>query len=52
MTTIALILSGSGVYDGSEIHEASLTYYFLDKAGINCLFPPLLLPNPPGSCTE
>lgn len=33
MTKIALLLSGCGVYDGSEIHEATLTLYFLAQAG-------------------
>ena len=30
---IAVILSGCGVYDGSEIHEATLTLYAIDKNG-------------------
>lgn len=30
---VAVVLSGCGVYDGSEIHEAVLTMYFLDKYG-------------------
>ena len=30
MSKCAVILSGCGVYDGSEIHEASLLSYFLD----------------------
>lgn len=33
MAKIGVVLSGSGVYDGSEIHEAVLTLYFLDKKG-------------------
>lgn len=33
MATIGVLLSGCGVYDGSEIHEATLTLYFLDRAG-------------------
>lgn len=38
---IGVILSGCGVMDGSEIHEATLTLYFLDKYGaeIVCLAP-------------
>lgn len=38
---VGVILSGCGVMDGSEIHEATLTLYFLDKAGaeIVCLAP-------------
>ncbi|MBF0370772.1 MAG: isoprenoid biosynthesis glyoxalase ElbB [Magnetococcales bacterium] len=30
---IGVVLSGCGVYDGAEIHEATLTLYFLDRAG-------------------
>ena len=29
----AVVLSGCGVYDGSEIHEATLTMYFISKHG-------------------
>lgn len=38
---VALILSGSGVYDGSEIHEAVVTLLALDRAGaeVQCLAP-------------
>jgi len=38
---VGVILSGCGYLDGSEIHEAVLTLYFLDKAGaeIVCLAP-------------
>ena len=38
---IGVLLSGCGVMDGSEIHEATLTLYFLDKAGaeIICIAP-------------
>ena len=32
---IGVMLSGSGHMDGSEIHEATLTLYFLDKLGAN-----------------
>ncbi|MFH1759943.1 MAG: isoprenoid biosynthesis glyoxalase ElbB [bacterium] len=41
MAKIGVILSGCGVYDGSEIHEAALTLYFLDRAGagIICMAP-------------
>ncbi len=28
---IGVLLAGCGVQDGSEIHEATLTLYFLDK---------------------
>ncbi|MFC2086419.1 isoprenoid biosynthesis glyoxalase ElbB [Bacteroidota bacterium] len=31
--TFAVILSGCGVFDGAEIHEATLTMYFIAKAG-------------------
>lgn len=33
MKRIGVVLSGCGAQDGSEIHEATLTLYFLDKAG-------------------
>ena len=41
MATIGVLLSGCGVFDGSEIHEATLALYFLDKAGakVVCMAP-------------
>lgn len=33
MKKIAVILSGSGVYDGTEIHEAVLALYAIERAG-------------------
>ena len=33
MKNIAVILSGCGVYDGSEIHEAVLTLLAIEQAG-------------------
>ena len=41
MKKVAVILAGSGVYDGSEIHEATLTLLYLDQAGaqIKCFAP-------------
>jgi len=33
MVRVGVILSGCGVYDGSEVHEATLTLLFLDRAG-------------------
>lgn len=33
MKKVAVILSGSGVYDGAEINEAVLTLLHLSKAG-------------------
>lgn len=41
MKKIGVLLCGSGVYDGSELHEAVLTLYFLDKKGaeIMCMAP-------------
>lgn len=41
MPKIAVILSGSGVYDGSELHEAVLTLLYLDEAGaeVQCFAP-------------
>ncbi|BAI80896.1 sigma cross-reacting protein 27A [Deferribacter desulfuricans SSM1] len=37
MAKVCVVLSGCGVYDGSEIHEAVLTMYFLDKYGAELL---------------
>ena len=37
MTRVGVALSGCGVYDGSEIHEATLTLYFLDRAGVDII---------------
>ena len=37
MKNIGVVLSGCGVQDGSEIHEATLTLFFLDQAGVNVL---------------
>jgi enhancing lycopene biosynthesis protein 2 len=41
MNRVAVILSGCGVSDGSEIHEAVLTLLALDRAGaqVKCLAP-------------
>lgn len=41
MTKVGVVLSGCGVYDGSEIHESALTLYFLDRAGVEiiCMAP-------------
>ena len=41
MAKVGVVLSGCGVYDGAEIHEATLTLYFLDRAGteILCMAP-------------
>ncbi|MBF0187460.1 MAG: isoprenoid biosynthesis glyoxalase ElbB [Magnetococcales bacterium] len=38
---IGVVLSGCGVYDGAEIHEATLTLFFLDRAGAEavCMAP-------------
>lgn len=38
---VGVLLSGCGVFDGSEIHEAVLTLLFLDRAGatIRCMAP-------------
>ena len=40
-TKIGVLLSGCGVFDGAEIHESTLTLYFLDlaKADILCIAP-------------
>lgn len=32
---IGILLSGCGVFDGSEIHEATLTLYFLDREKVD-----------------
>jgi enhancing lycopene biosynthesis protein 2 len=37
MKTIGVVLSGCGVYDGAEIHEAVLTLLALDRAGARAL---------------
>jgi enhancing lycopene biosynthesis protein 2 len=41
MAKVGVVLSGCGVFDGAEIHEAALTLFFLDKAGcqIICMAP-------------
>lgn len=41
MAKVGVVLAGSGVMDGSEIHEAALTLYFLDRSGaeIVCMAP-------------
>ena len=38
---VGVLLAGCGVYDGSEIHEAVLTLYFLSRAGaqVVCMAP-------------
>jgi len=43
MAIIGVLLSGCGFFDGSEIHEATLTLYFLDRAGarVVCMAPEL-----------
>ncbi len=38
MPVVGIVLSGCGVFDGAEIHEAVLTLYFLRKAGADILF--------------
>lgn len=38
MPRVAMILSGCGVFDGSEIHESVLSYLALDKAGCKVFF--------------
>ena len=41
MKKVAVVLSGCGVYDGTEIHEAVLTLFFLDRIGaeVHCFAP-------------
>ena len=38
MQKIGLLLSGCGVFDGSEINEAVLSVYFLEKNGAEVIF--------------
>lgn len=42
MAKVGVVLSGCGVYDGSEIHEAVLTLYYLQKYGNEVL---IMAPN-------
>lgn len=37
MKKIGVVLSGCGVYDGSEIHEATLTLLAIDRAGCEAI---------------
>jgi len=41
MTKVGVVLAGSGVKDGSEIHEAVLTLLYLDQSGVEtvCMAP-------------
>ncbi len=41
MTRVGVVLSGCGVFDGTEIHEAVLTLFYLAKAGaeVQCYAP-------------
>ena len=34
---VGVVLSGCGVYDGAEIHESTLTLYFLERAGAQAI---------------
>ena len=38
---VGVLLAGCGVFDGAEIHEATLTLFFLDKEGVEivCMAP-------------
>ncbi|CNF45873.1 isoprenoid biosynthesis glyoxalase ElbB [Yersinia frederiksenii] len=38
MKTVGVVLSGCGVFDGTEIHESVLTMLALDRAGARVLF--------------
>ena len=44
MKKFAVVLSGCGVYDGAEIHEAVLTLLAIDRAGASyqCFAPEML----------
>lgn len=37
MAKVGVVLSGCGFLDGSEIHEAALTLFFLDRAGVEII---------------
>ncbi|ANS44940.1 isoprenoid biosynthesis glyoxalase ElbB [Serratia inhibens] len=37
MKSVGVVLSGCGVYDGAEIHEAVLTLLALDRAGVQAV---------------
>lgn len=41
MARVGVVLSGCGVFDGAEIHEATMTLFYLDRAGaeIICMAP-------------
>ena len=41
MKYIGIVLSGCGIQDGSEIYEATLTLFFLDRVGakVTCFAP-------------
>lgn len=41
MQTVAVVLSGCGVYDGSEIYETVMTLFYLEQAGVRyqCMAP-------------
>ncbi len=41
MAKVAVVLAGSGVYDGTEINEAVLTLLCLEQAGVEyqCMAP-------------
>lgn len=38
MKKVGVILAGCGVFDGSEIHEATLTLFFLDRQGVEIVY--------------
>src|SRR3990167_1262858 len=38
MLRVGVVLSGCGVFDGSEIHESVLTLLALDRAGAQAIF--------------
>jgi len=42
MAKIGVVLSGCGVFDGAEVHEAVLTLYFLQKSGAEVI---IMAPN-------
>ena len=48
--TVAVLLSGCGVYDGSEIHESVLTLLALDRHG--CTIPMFCTGHSTASCDQ
>ncbi len=54
MKKIAVVLSGCGVFDGSEIHEAVMTLLAIEKCGLGyqCFAPNIAVNNPINSHSQ